>query len=529
MRRRALLQVAAVLALGGGTGARMNAQTGAGQGMGLDTPEDMIAAARLRAGAPYDPATPALASPFDSLGYDSHRGIRPRPGGAGQIALGGPFQADLLPPGWLFADPVAVQLPGQDAPVPFDAALFSYDPRYFPDGTPTVDAPQMGFSGLRLTAPLNAPDRRDELAVFQGASYFRALARGAAYGLSARGLALGTGGPAPEEFPVTRHIAVFDADDRAVHMGCLIDSPRAAAALIVRIAPGTAQAPDTVMDCALHLFARETIVDAGIAPLTSMFQHADIGPGFIDDFRPAVHDSDVLVMDNGAGERLWRPLMNPAQVQLSAFADDGPRRFGLLQSPDSFERFRDAEGAYHRRPSAMVEPLGDWGAGAVMLLEIPTIDEYADNIVAFWRPAAPLEPRRAHRFDYRLRWQPAGLEALAPGAHAFALTPVRSASGVEPVSREGRLFVIDFAPAPGAALPDAGALALDFGTVEGARIDGQALYRMTPGLLRASFVLIPGDGQGVSELRLRLRDRDSGAVAAPVWMFRWTRARDGGV
>jgi glucan biosynthesis protein len=40
----------------------------------------------------------------------------------------------------------------------------------------------------------------------------------------------------------------------------------------------------------------------------------------------------------------------------------------------------------------MVEPLGDWGAGAVMLLEIPTRDEYADNIVAFWRPAAPLLP-----------------------------------------------------------------------------------------------------------------------------------------
>ncbi|MCC5983048.1 MAG: glucan biosynthesis protein [Rhodobacteraceae bacterium] len=524
MRRRSLLQGAAALALGTLPGGPLRADPS-----GLSTPESIVAAARARARAPYAPADAALVPPFDALTYDSHRAIRPRPGGAAQIPLGGPFRADLLPPGWLFADPVAVQLPGQGAPVPFDPAHFTYDPRYFPDGAPESADPAMGFSGLRLTAPFNTPDRRDELAVFQGASYFRALAHGAAYGLSARGLALGTGGAGPEEFPVTRHITIFGADEAGVHMGCLIDSPRAAAALILRIAPGRAGAPDTVMDCALHLFPRDTITDAGIAPLTSMFQHADLGPGFIDDFRPAVHDSDVLVMDNGAGERLWRPLTNPARVELAAFADENPRRFGLLQSPDAFERFRDAEGAYHRRPSAMVEPLGDWGAGAVMLLEIPTIDEYADNIVAFWRPADPLQPGQEHRFAYRLRWQPAGLDALPAGAQALPLLPVRSASGVEPVTRAGRLFVIDFAPGPGAVMPDADALTLDFGALAGAGIEGAALYPLDEGTLRASFVLVPESATDVAELRLRLRHRAGGALAAPVWMLRWTRARGGGI
>ena len=524
MRRRSLLQGAAALVLGAGSGRQACAEV-----TGLDTPEALIEAARDRASLPYTPFDDTLVPPFDALTYDTHRAIRPRPGGAAQIPLGGPFRADLLPPGWLFPDPVAVQLPGQGAPVPFEPALFTYDPRYFPEGTPEAVDPTMGFSGLRLTTPFNTPDRWDELAVFQGASYFRALARGAAYGLSARGLALGTGGDAPEEFPVTRHITFFGADDAGVHMGCLIDSPRAAAALILRITPGRKDAPDTVMDCTLHLFPREAIADAGIAPLTSMFQHADIGPGFIDDFRPAVHDSDVLVMDNGAGERLWRPLTNPARVELSAFADENPRRFGLLQSPDTFERFRDAEGAYHRRPSAMVEPLGDWGAGAVMLLEIPTIDEYADNIVAFWRPDAPLEPGREHRFAYRLRWQPAGLDPLPAGAQALPLVPVRSASGVEPVDRAGRLFVLDFAPVHGAAVPDAEALALDFNAPEGAWIEGVALYPLDATMLRASFVLVPEEATEIAELRLRLRQRDSGALAAPVWMFRWTRARDGGV
>ena len=107
---------------------------------------------------------------------------------------------------------------------------------------------QMGYSGLRLQTPLNQPDRWDEVLVVQGASYFRALARDTVYGLSARALALGTGGPGPEEFPVTTDIAVFDAGE-SVHFGCLIDSPRAAAALVARLRPGVV----TRMACSLPM------------------------------------------------------------------------------------------------------------------------------------------------------------------------------------------------------------------------------------------------------------------------------------
>ena len=153
-----------------------------------------------------------------------------------------------------------------------------------------------------------------------------------------------------------------------MQFGCLIDSPRASAALIATLRPGAR----TRLDCTLHLFPRVPLADAGIAPLTSMFQHNGMGPARIDDFRPAVHDSDVLVIDNAAGERLWRPLANPARVQMSAFQGSTPQGFGLVQTPTDFARFRDQEGAYHRRPSAWVTPRGDWGAGAVMLLEIPT-------------------------------------------------------------------------------------------------------------------------------------------------------------
>ncbi|WP_439562406.1 glucan biosynthesis protein [Roseinatronobacter sp.] len=494
----------------------------AGASSGPTTPDALIQAARDLARHPYAPRPQVLAPPFDGLSYDSHRGIRPRSGYAADLALGPEFVADLLPPGWLFADPVSIALPGHDTD--FSAQMFSFDPRYFSPPPEQGHLPDMGFSGLRLRHQLNSAGNWDEVLVLQGASYFRALAKDTVYGLSARALSLGTGGPTAEEFPVTRYIAVFEAGKR-LHFGCLIDSPRASAALIATLEPGQT----TSMECSLHLFARTRIDDAGIAPLTSMFQHNALGPAAIDDFRPAVHDSDVLVIDNGAGERLWRPLANPAQVQISAFVDTNPRGFGLVQMPTAYNDFHDQEGAYHRRPTAWVIPQGDWGAGAVTLLEIPTPNEFADNIVAFWRPAAALDAGE-HRFDYRLDWCAPGPASLP--AQDYPLLPLRSASGIEPNLAEGRLFVIDFAPVVAGLDGIAPALVqLDFGDDDtGTYITGAAFYRLHADdpALRASFVFTPPDDMDVAELRLRLRQPD-GALLAPVWLYRWTRSREGGV
>ena len=85
-----------------------------------------------------------------------------------------------------------------------------------------------------------------------------------------------------------------------------------------------------------------------------------------DDFRLGVHDSDGLAMWNGSDERLWRPLHSPRLLQISAFADSGPRGFGLIQRERSFADYEDLAALYHRRPSAWVEPIGDWGKGHVV-------------------------------------------------------------------------------------------------------------------------------------------------------------------
>src|SRR5690606_28100511 len=122
------------------------------------------------------------------------------------------------------------------------------------------------------------------------------------------------------------------------------------------------------------------------------------------DFRTAVHDSDGLQMVNGSGERIWRPLANPRALQVSSFLDHNPRGFGLMQRKDRYEDYQDYEARYELRPSLWVEPVGDWGAGHVELVEIPSDREIHDNIVAYWQPAEPLRPGQRADFAYRLRW-----------------------------------------------------------------------------------------------------------------------------
>jgi glucans biosynthesis protein len=74
---------------------------------------------------------------------------------------------------------------GQAAQIAYRPELFS-----FGDTAPPGAAVDLGFAGFRLHAPINKPDYYDEVCVFLGASYFRAVAKGQLYGLSARGLSI---------------------------------------------------------------------------------------------------------------------------------------------------------------------------------------------------------------------------------------------------------------------------------------------------------------------------------------------------
>ncbi len=515
MHRRALLHSALMGLAGaalpfGALRAQTPTEAAAQQDFGFETVIDL---ARVAAKRPFKRPERVLTEPFADLTYDQFRGIRFRDDHRIWSDGARGFQMDLLPPGFYFKDAIDVFLVenGRAAQIPFSTDFFEFHPNYFPypEGrAPAGLATDLGFSGLRFRHPVNRPDVWDEVMVFQGASYFRAIARDTIYGLSARGLAIGTGGPEAEEFPIYTAFWVEApaADAQSLRLWALLDSDSVAGAFEFTVTPGDT----TVTDIRSVLFPRTEITEVGIAPLTSMYFFGPENRAGIDDFRDAVHDSHGLAMSNGNGERLWRPLSNPPSVQTSAFIDENPRGFGLIQRFRDFEHYQDAEAHYERRPTAWVEPLGDWGRGSVMLVEIPTVDEFSDNIVAFWRPAMPLRPGEETRFDYRLVWSQL-LPVDQPLARVIATRGGRSI-----LDERERVFVVDF---------DLGDIALadvtpKLGT-SGGELKGLSVSAL-PGSNRArvGFHYIPGDLRQ-AEFRLSLVD-GSGAPVSEVWLYRWT-------
>jgi periplasmic glucans biosynthesis protein len=193
------------------------------------------------------------------------------------------------------------------------------------------------------------------------------------------------------------------------------------------------------------LFPRKRLEKLGVAPLTSMFFTGENDRRFFDDFRSELHDSDGLLMHNGAGEWIWRPLRNPKEQAISAFVDKGLRGFGLMQRDRVFEHYQDLDLNYELRPSYWIEPEGDWGDGHVELIELPTTDETNDNIVALWAPKQPLEPGREAVFKYKITAL-MDAEDLHPGGRAmntYQAKPKALGSG-EAIMPGARRFIIDF-------------------------------------------------------------------------------------
>ena len=374
----------------------------------------LIERARLSAAQPYTREAPVPDTA--KLGYDTYRGIRFRPDSILWRDGGGRFHVEFFPTGFLYQTPVKMYvITRSGTPEAAGAATaLSASPEMFDFGTASPPA-QVGFAGFKVTYPLNG-EKFDEIISFLGATYFRPIGNGQAYGASARGLAIDTAQPRSEEFPEFREFWLVEpaAGDKTLTIYALLESPGASGAYAFTVTPGAR----TTVDVDARLFMRHGVSMLGIAPLTSMFLSGKSGP-WRDDFRPEVHDSDGLALLTGAGERIWRPLGNPASLRVSSFVDNNPRGFGLQQRERRFDRYQDGVAKYQTRPSLWVEPKGDWGEGEVRLVEIPTPSEYHDNIAAFWVSRWPVAKGQALEYRYRL----SALDdeaALGPGARVVA-------------------------------------------------------------------------------------------------------------
>jgi periplasmic glucans biosynthesis protein len=371
---------------------------GAALGFGFD---EVAHRAQQLAAAPYRPQKVELPKELRSIDYDHFRDIRFKPGRSLWRDAKLPFEIAFFHLGLYFDRPVRINELNGDT-----VREIRFDPRLFDYGANKVDPQRMrglGFAGFRVHYPLNTPKYKDEVLVFLGASYFRALGKGQVYGISARGLAIDTGLASGEEFPAFVEFWLERPAPTATELRiyALLDSKRASGAYRFVLKPGT----ETVVEVKARLFLRENVSRLGIAPLTTMYFFGENQRSARDDYRPEVHDSDGLSIQSGTGEWIWRPLVNPKRLLVTSFALTNPLGFGVMQRDRDFGHYEDLEARYDLRPSTWVQPKGNWGAGRVELVQIPSPDETNDNIVAYWVPDAPPPPKTALDLEYRLLWQ----------------------------------------------------------------------------------------------------------------------------
>ena len=404
----------------------------AAQAFGLN---DVSTLARGIAAKPYKAPVVRLPAELRDLEYDALRDIRFKPQEAVWRDEKLPFELMFLHLGRGVREPVAINTIDSDGvhKVRFDPELFDYgrnrlDPEKLRD---------IGFAGFRVHYPVNTPKYKDEVLVFLGASYFRALGKGQGYGLSARGLAIDTALAGGEEFPRFTEFWIErpKRNDTSLTIYALLESRRLAGAYRFVLVPGN----ETVMQVTARLYPREAIGKLGIAPLTSMYAFGENQPGR-DDYRPEVHDSDGLSIESSEGEWIWRPLVNPRRLLVTSFAMNKPRGFGLMQRDRAPTSYEDPEALYERRPSGWVEPTGDWGAGRVELVQIPSPDETNDNIVAYWVPNEAPVAGKPIEIAYRLHWT---MQVPLPTGRAWVVQTRRGRGYVK--QPDGDInFVVDF-------------------------------------------------------------------------------------
>jgi len=460
--------------------------------------EDVSKRAAALATQAYRAPAPVVPEALKDLTYDQYRDIRFKPARALWRNAGLPFEIQLFHPGLYYDHPVRISEIVRGVP-----REIRFDPDHFDYGKNQVDPARLAklaYSGFRIHFPLNNPKYKDEVLVFQGASYFRGLGKDQRYGLSARGLAVDTALASGEEFPrfVEFWIERPEAGAKELTILALLDSRRVTGAYRFVLRPGA----ETVTHVRARVFLRGEVTKLGIAPLTSMYFHGENQPSARGDYRPEVHDSDLLLIQSGTGEWITRPLVNPKRLLVTSFALANPAGFGLMQRDRSFDSYQDLEARYDLRPSAWVEPIGKWGSGRIELVQIPTPDETNDNIVAFWVPDATPAPRTPIDLEYRIRWQkesemrpPLAYVAQTRRGHGYSRTPDPSVG-----------FLVDFEGPVFRKLPNA-AVVESVVTVDGngELLENRAYPNEVSGGYRLRVRVKPLDPRKPVELRAFLR------------------------
>lgn len=475
--------------------------------------------AAKRAAVAYEPPDVQLPSGLASLNYDQNRKIRFLPEKALWRDEELPFQLHLFHRTNAQRERITIRefSPTHVQDIPFIREFFDYGDL---NGLGWMRS-SLGYAGFRIHYPLNRPETYDELVVFLGASYFRALGSGQIYGLSARGLAVDSGliGKT-EEFPVFTDFWLGKPKPGARQLAIysILESRRVVGAYEFIVQPGK----PTIIDVRVELRLRSAVELLGMAPMTSMFWYGKNSNRPANDPRPEVHDSDGLLMED-KGQHIWRPLANPPHILATDVRLENPTRFGLLQRDRAVSSYEDFEALYHLRPSVWIEPQGDWGAGRMRLVELPTHSEYEDNVVAFWVPDAQPSPGDSLRYGYRMTWSLAEPKDTGPEPVLAHVASTRT--GNLPGGGHGRLFWVDFAGEKlNGIAPDKIIAKIDVSA--GGHIRHQTLIRHT-GIngWRVAIQLESAPAPGLPEnspVELRCQLLNGYDPLSETWLYTWT-------
>jgi len=462
-----------------------------------------------------------------NLDYDKYRVIRFIPGKALWTEDDLPFRVEFFHPGYIFHEPVQINefTPGYTQRIPFVEDFFDYGNLKIKNKIPN----DVGYAGFKVVYPLNKPNVFDDLAVFQGASYFRILGQGQSYGLSARGLALNCGetGVANEEFPIFTDWWLGKPAKNATNLVLygILDSVSCAGAYEFNIRPGQT----TTVDADAVVYFREPsmilqnglnippIKTVGMAPLTSSYWFGKTTEYKPDDYRSEVHDSDGLMMEMSNGERLWRPLNNPRELRHQIFGAPNIRGFGLMQRERNFTAYQDLFTDHQDEPSVWVEPRGtNWADGDVHLVELNGPTEDWDNIVTFWSPKTAPRPLQPWRFSYTLYWTREIDRKFSPPDKVVA-TRVGISKG-----SDAREIMIDFAgPNLNKIAPTNPPVAIVNCSPNAAIVANQVVWNPFEKTWRAVLKMQPSTNSTPVDLRCTLQQNKK--PIGETWIYQWTR------
>lgn len=466
----------------------------------------LVELARQLARRSFMPVASDLPSDLRNLTFEQYQAIHLHKKERIWSGEGRGFAVEPLHRGFVYQNPVTIYLI-EDGTI----RRVAYDPQRFDfGGLPAPTQADLDFSGFKLTFQGRDEEEPREIASFQGASFFRGLAKGQVQGLMARGLTLRPADARGEEFPIFRAFWIERpaavSDEIQAH--ALLDSDSVCGAFRFTIRPRE----ETIIDVEATFFTRTALDHVGYAGMAGMYLLGPASHRMDDDVRPAVHDANGLQLHTGQDEWIWRPLTNPETLQISVFVDQNPKGFGLLQRNRDYAAFQDDDKAFERRPSLWIEPIGDWSRGAVQLLEIPSTNETNANILCYWRPSVQIPANSQTSFAFRQYWA-----WVSPDRPPFA-TVLATRTGRGSAERRRR-FLVDFVSPRFTDQTAIAAIGAVVSAAKGTISDTRSTPHFDRRVLRVSFELDPG-GEALCELRAALTE--GGKPASETWLYRWT-------